>query len=137
MSTASETRVHVGQGMYDSLLNFMRQCFKCGSMKTYANKQGWERWYKEGEHWKCQKCYLRTTDKFRIRFDGVIFHCKKDPRRGICGRCGRALNDGISVTYLCVFRSGIDPKKSTLDEVLKVAEELCFICHKDLHPWGK
>ena len=42
-----------------------RRCVKCGSDRTYRNKQGYEEWRKINEGFLCKKCYMKKYDMTR------------------------------------------------------------------------
>lgn len=84
----------------------MRECYNCGSIKTYIRKDGFEHWYNNRplNQWLCEKCnniliknpkwhpitnpvWHEKTNKNDIIFVNKNVYLSFNPRTGRCSRC--------------------------------------------------
>lgn len=84
----------------------MRQCFSCGSNKTYVHSQGWLQWNKIDWFvplWFCGKCrgrYLRASYRHRRNLTrytighGIRLYNKERQRTGYCSQCSNNVHNG-------------------------------------------
>jgi len=113
-------------------------CSKCGNTKTTIRKSGYVEWYKWNEQIVCKNCYMKLYygknsvkwkiwNSCKLFFKGKQITLSKNPRTGICQRCGR------SVQKEEIKRTHMHHEKYDETDPLAHTIELCGRCHKQRH----
>jgi hypothetical protein len=120
----------------------MRECYSCGSNKTYVDKTKkgtpYESWNGNGieNQWLCHKCnnkYITNPQSHLINNTKLmcftplkkILTLEEDPRIGVCNFC-RAVR-GIDCKQTHMHH---DNDRYDVTNPLKYAIELCVSCHR-------
>ena len=135
----------------------MRFCINCNSNTTYKRKSGYSNWYKTENGFLCQKCYhklianpkitpeyrkpyndtrnpelIKKFNGRRMKFKDKIIFLKENPRKGVCGYCGKKIGDEF-VNHKgetdIIKKTDIHHEEYHLDNPLKNSIELCVSCH--------
>lgn len=109
----------------------MRECYSCGSIKTYVRKDGSGIWIRNRpfEQWLCERCdnrlirnpkYLKAKLNRTIRFGSRQIILTFEIRKGLCIQCGsNGPTDMHHEYYIPIL-----PWSCTV--------ELCNSCHKKI-----
>lgn len=117
----------------------MRECYCCGSTKTYVDKKsGTPTWLsnKIEDQWLCVRCYNRliiaykwapiqnpVKNKRRINFRGRRILIKTNPRTGYCTLCSNNIHNGTCE------RTAIHHLEYHVENPLQNTIEVCTKCH--------
>lgn len=129
----------------------MRECYSCGSIKTYVRNDNQENWYrnKPFEQWLCERCnnHLIKNPKWhpithpitnpitskkwnqinstkRLKFHDKQIILDNNPRTGYCSWCTNNIFDKSCK------HTHIHHKKYHINDPLEDTIELCPSCHR-------
>ena len=115
-----------------------RLCSKCGSSKTYIDKNGNTQWYLLGDVFICRKCRIRKPRTLK-RANAIGNERRRFRNQQYKGKHITYLHDiRCGVCNLCRAVAGIDTKNTNLHhddnryddtDRLKFTLELCLQCH--------